>query len=251
MSNKDFSRFAYLSFDDFKRMAQDDSLSRYEKIGFPDQYRKGKEKLIFAEITNTLRLLNKKNKVVLDIGPGCSGLPFKLIDLCQKKNHKLIFIDSDEMLSQLPDRSFIEKIAMFYPSRDGLLDRYRGKIDVILAYSMLHYVFGESNIWEFLDVSLELLSQGGEMLIGDIPNVSKRKRFFSSRAGIKFHQRFTRSKSLPRVRFNRIERHHVDDAVLLALVARARSQGFDAYLLPQRENLPMANRREDLLIKRP
>src|SRR5256885_8167314 len=28
-------------------------------------------------------------------------------------------------------------------------------------------------------------------LIGDIPNVSQRKRFFSSPAGIKFHQEFT------------------------------------------------------------
>lgn len=251
MSNKDLSRFARLSFDDFRRMARDDSLSRYEKIGFPDSYRRGKEKLIFAEITNKLRLLNKKNKVILDIGPGCSGLPLKLIDLCQKKNHKLIFIDSQEMLSQLPDRSFIEKIAVFYPCCESLLDRYRGKIDVILAYSMFHYVFGESNVWEFLDVSLELLSDGGEMLIGDIPNVSKRKRFFSSRAGIKFHQKFTGSKGLPRVQFNKIERHYMDDAVLLAVVARARSQGFDAYLLPQNDDLPMANRREDLLIKRP
>lgn len=246
-----YKKFESLSFDDFRRMAGDDSLSRYEKIGFPDSYRKGKEKLIFEDIVRKLSVLSSKNKVVLDIGPGCSDLPFMLIDLCRKKNHKLILIDSREMLSHLPDKPFIEKIAGFYPYCKGLPGRYRGSIDVILTYSVLHYVFAESNIWDFLDVSLELLSCGGEMLMGDIPNVSKRKRFFSSPAGIKCHQEFTRTRKSPQVLFNKIERHHLDDAALLGLVARARSQGFDAYLVPQGDGLPMANRREDILIKKP
>jgi hypothetical protein len=38
---------------------------------------------------------------------------------------------------------------------------------------------------------------------------------------------------------------------LLGLVMRARAEGFDAYLLPQRPDLPFANRREDLLCRRP
>jgi hypothetical protein len=251
MTIKDLRRFARLSFEDFRRMAQDSSLSPYEKIGFPDSYRRGKEKLIFSNIRNKLSLLNKKNKTVLEIGPGCSALPLKIIDLCRKQKHKLILIDSKEVLAHLPDKPFIEKCAAAYPRCDELLDRYRGRVDVILAYSMFHYVFAESNIWEFLDASLELLAHEGEMLIGDIPNVSKRKRFFSSPAGLKFHRKFTRTQGVPRMRFNQIERRYVDDAVLLGVVARARSQGFDAYLLPQSDDLPMANRREDLLIKRP
>ena len=43
----------------------------------------------------------------------------------------------------------------------------------------------------------------------------------------------------------------IDDSILVSLLLRARGQGFDAYLLPQRPTLPMANRREDLLIVRP
>jgi hypothetical protein len=42
MSDK-YARFSKLGFDDFRKMAGDSSLSRYEKIGFPDEYRKGKE----------------------------------------------------------------------------------------------------------------------------------------------------------------------------------------------------------------
>ena len=89
------------------------------------------------------------------------------------------------------------------------------------------------------------------MLIGDIPNVSKRKRFFASDTGIKFHQAFMNTDDLPIVRFNQIEHDQIDDAVVMALLQRARAQGFDAYILPQGPSLPMSNRREDILIIRP
>lgn len=89
------------------------------------------------------------------------------------------------------------------------------------------------------------------MLIGDIPNVSKRKRFFASEAGIKFHQSFMQTDEIPDVDFRSVEFNRIDDAVLLGVIMRARAQGCDAYWLPQAEGLPMANRREDLLIAKP
>ena len=60
-----------------------------------------------------------------------------------------------------------------------------------------------------------------------------------------------KTKDRPRVEFNTIEHDQVDDAVVFSLLQRARAQGFDAYVLPQKVNLPMANRREDILIVRP
>lgn len=89
------------------------------------------------------------------------------------------------------------------------------------------------------------------MLIGDIPNISKRKRFFSSENGISFHQNFTGTSEVPEVNFLQIEDDKIDDAVLLGLIMRVRAQGFDAYWLPQHGGLPMSNRREDILISRP
>jgi hypothetical protein len=89
------------------------------------------------------------------------------------------------------------------------------------------------------------------MLIGDVPNLSKRRRFFGSANGVRFHQQFMHTQSLPEVHFNRLERHQIDDSVILALITRARNQGFDAYVLPQPPGLPFANRREDILIRRP
>ena len=57
--------------------------------------------------------------------------------------------------------------------------------------------------------------------------------------------------NLPKVTFNQIEHDQIDDTVVFALLQRARAQGFDAYVLPQNPKLPMANRREDILITRP
>ncbi len=51
--------------------------------------------------------------------------------------------------------------------------------------------------------------------------------------------------------FNVPEPGKLDDAVVLGILARCRAAGFDAYVVPQAPDLPMANRREDILIHRP
>lgn len=250
MSNSQ-NRFANLAFEDFKKLAKDESLSKYERIGFPDSYRSGKEEFIFQDILVKLSALNQKNKTVLDIGPGCSDLPEMLINLCRENQHSLTLIDSVEMLAHLPDDVNIHKIAALYPNCPEVISDLKGKVDVILCYSVLHYILVDAAFFRFLDTSLSLLTPGGQFLIGDIPNISKRKRFFASETGIRFHQEFMKTTDLPSVAFNEIEHDQIDDVVVFALLQRARAQGFDAYVLPQSSNLPMANRREDILIVRP
>ncbi|ANE55264.1 hypothetical protein [Methylomonas sp. DH-1] len=250
MNDKE-NRFANLSFDEFRKLAKDPKLSKYERIGFPNHYRSDKEKYIFDDILTKLSLLEKESKYILDIGPGCSDLPQIFINYCQKKKHSLILIDAPEMLEQLPDAPHIKKIPGFYPDCPDLIEQFTEKIDIILCYSVLHYIFVDTSIFRFLDLSLSLLAPGGQMLLGDIPNISKRKRFFASDTGIKFHQDFMQTTDIPEVKFNQIEHNQIDDAIVMAIAQRARQQGFDAYILPQAANLPMANRREDILIIRP
>jgi hypothetical protein len=224
----------------------------YEKIGFPSSYREGKEEAIFGDVTAKLPNLMKSGQVVVDIGPGCSELPQMLIDVCRERGHELVLLDSAEMLARLPDEPLVRKVAARFPNECvDVLNELRGRVNVLLTYSVLHYVFVEASVFEFVDRIVELLADGGEALIGDIPNVSKRKRFFRSPAGIVFHQEFMRTKDLPDVTFNCVEAGEIDDSVVLSLVARARAAGVDAYVLPQNPELPMANRREDLLLRKP
>lgn len=243
--------FANIGFEDFRRLAADKMLSKYERIGFPDSYRQGFEGNIFSDIQNKLSNLAIDNKCIFDIGPGCSDLPKMLIDLCRERNHKLTLIDNKEMLDLLPNDLFIKKVAALYPNCPELIAQYRGTVDVIVCYSVLHYVLIDTAFFRFLDTSLSLLAPGGQMLIGDIPNISKRKRFFASVTGAHFHQEFMKTDDFPIVDFNQIEHDQIDDAVVMSLIQRARAQGFDAYVLPQEPKLPMANRREDILITRP
>src|SRR5262245_1843951 len=111
----DLDRFKHVRFEDFRRMAQDSSLSEYEKIGFPDSYRKGHGAEIFADIRRKLTNLDKPRKTILDIGPGCSDPARLMIDLCRQRQHTLILIDVKEMLDLLPDEPFIIKMPARYP----------------------------------------------------------------------------------------------------------------------------------------
>ena len=52
------------------------------------------------------------------------------------------------------------------------------------------------------------------------------------------------------VQFSKLDPDEIDDGVVLGLVARMRVAGFQAFVMPQAPDLPMAGRREDVLIIR-
>lgn len=248
----DPNRFADLTYDGFRELARDESLSLHEKVGFPDSYRAGREEAILRDVRSKLSNLERAGCRVLDVGPGCSGVALGLLDLCREKGHTLTLIDSPEMLALLPDEPFAARVPGRFPEEhSAFLQENRGRIDAILVYSVLQYVFRESNVFTFFDACLELLAEGGQLLIGDIPNQSMRKRFFSSAEGVRFHQAFTGTDEIPAVAHSTLEPGQIDDAALLGLTLRTRLAGYHAFLLPQAADLPMANRREDLLVVKP
>ncbi len=248
---EDLSRFAKLGFEDFRRLAADHSLTPYEKIGFPNSYRAGKEPQIFADILAKLPGLQRPGAVVLDIGPGCSDVPKMLIAHSRSLGQELHLVDSAEMLMQLEESEGLHKTAAFYPECPELLARLRARTDAVIVYSVLQYIFVDTNLFRFLDQTLALLAPGGSLLLGDIPNISMRKRFFASGTGKQFHRDFTGGDEDPLVVHGQIEDGQIDDAVVFAILQRARAAGFHGYILPQPSHLPQANRREDILIVRP
>ncbi len=240
-----------IDYEVFRRLAQNKALSQYEKIGFPDSYRKGLEHIIFEDLVSKLTNLIQSQKTVLDIGPGCSELPGFLIKLCERQKHKLVFCDSEEMLSLHEDQEFLSKVPGMFPKTYEQVCKAEPLYDVILCYSVFHYIIVDTNVWDFLDNCLTLLKPGGQFLLGDIPNISKRKRFFSSESGTNYHKQFMNTSEIPEVIYNKIEAGKIDDAIIMSLLMRAQAAGFDAYLLPQRKELAMSNRRDDILIIRP
>ena len=248
---KDYDRFKNIGFEDFKKLAQDDSLSVYQKIGFPDAYRKEKEKFIFEDIIQKLDLKGQEHKTLMDIGAGCSDLAQLIIKMSEDQSFNLLLVDSKEMLDLLPEGKNIEKHYGYFPDQtEDLVNSYAGKVDYIICYSIFHYVFYNTCIFRFLDIAVSMLRPGGKLLIGDIPNVSKRKRFFSTEQGVEYHQQFTNSKTQPDVKHMVVEPGQIDDGVLFGILQRYRNFGLETYLLPHPKNLPMWNRREDILIEK-
>ena len=251
-SRIDFTKFEDITYESFRRRALDASLSRNEKVGFPDAYRVGKEELILDDIASKLTSLSAREQIVVDVGAGCGGVAILMMERCAEQGHRLFQVDSPEMLELLPEAASVRRVPGRFPDDCAeLLDELRGRANCVMAYGVLPSVFVESNVFEFVDRGLELLAEGGQLLLGDLANVSKRKRFFASEAGVRFHQEFMATSERPDVSFNMPEPDAFDDAVVLAIVSRCRSAGFDAYVVPQREGLPFANRREDILVTRP
>ena len=244
-------RFADLTFEAFRALAQDDTLTEHERVGFPDAYRAGAEAAILADIRAKLPALAGTGTTVLDIGPGCAGLPRLLRELCRERRHRLVFVDSAEMLDHHPDGDDLRKVAARFPDCVPLLDELAGAVDAIVVYSVLQYALTDASPFDFVDAALSLLAPGGRLLVGDLPNATMRKRFLASEAGRAHHRAYVAADGEPVVAFNRLERGELDDALALGLLARARAAGFHAWIVPQSADLPMANRREDLVIERP
>ncbi len=163
-----------------------------------------------------------------------------------------MLVDSPEMLELQPNVNGIVKIPDVSLIMPKAISRVGSSgFDAVICYSVLHYIFVDSDPLIFIDSIVKLLAPGGNALIGDIPNASKRRRFFSSANGIAFHKKFTNSDTLPSLPTPSNSKEQIDDRALAELVSAAQEAGCDAYVLPQPSNLPMANRRDDLLISKP
>ncbi|HEV3001482.1 MAG TPA: methyltransferase domain-containing protein [Solirubrobacteraceae bacterium] len=251
-TERDAQRFSGLRYEDFRRMARDESLSDAERVGFPDGYRAGREEAILADVASKLPALTEHGRVIADVGCGASGLPFLLREHCRRQGHTLLLIDAPEMLEHHEDGPGVVKVPGRFPAETAeRLAEWRGRVDAAVAYSVLQVVYGEANPIEFVDAAAELLAPGGRLLIGDLPNASMRRRFLASAAGAAHHRAYTGRDEDPPVAFNTPSRGEVDDALVLGLAARARAAGLHAWVVPQHPSLPMANRREDLLVARP
>jgi hypothetical protein len=238
------------SFEEYRERAKNAVLSVNEKCGSPEVFRAGQSARIYADICSKLTVLSKPGSRFLDIGAGCTDLAHHIVETTGRHHQSLTVIDSPEMLSLLPDRQHVTKIEGAFPDCIQTITHTIGTFDAILAYSVVQSVFRDGNLFAFVDVAVQLLSDQGLFLIGDIPNATMRKRFMVSTSGKAYHKSHYSDLPEPKVSFNMLEPGQLDDGVILGLIARMRNAGFNAFVLPQRADLPMATRREDILIVR-
>jgi hypothetical protein len=244
-------RFAGLTYESFRAMARDPTLSAHERSGFPNSYREGAEAAIVTDIEAKLPALTQPGATVVDIGCGANPLAFAIRRLCAERNHDLLLVDSPDVLQHHRADAHVHMFPGRFPDVPELLDRWASTCDAVIVYSVIQYAFAEASVFQFVDSLLQLLRAGGRALVGDVPNASIRRRFLASDAGRAHHRTYTSSEDDPPVQWPTLPLGELDDAVTLALVARARDAGFHAWVIPQPSTLPMANRREDLVFERP
>ena len=243
-------KYKVRSYAEFRRRATDPSLSLNEKCGFAEELRAGYAERILADIRAKLPQLAQTNVRFCDIGAGCGGLGQLIVAATEAGNQRLTVIDSPEMLGLLPSRPHLTKLAGRFPDCAAAGPGALGPFDAVLAYSVVQYVHAEGDLFPFVDAAAGLLAEQGRLLIGDIPNASMRSRFMASAAGKAYHR--LHYPHLPEPDLDPEPGDgEIDDRVVLALAERMRAAGFHAFVLPQAPNLPMATRREDLLIVKP
>lgn len=247
------ARFAHLTYARFRTMAQDQSLSETEKIGSPDAFRSGFEAAILADFEAKLPALTRPGVSVVDIGAGCGELTRRMIARTGDMGQRYYSVDSPEMLALLPEAAHVTRVPGIFPAEAGpaLAAALPGGADVVISYGVLQSVYFEANPFAFCDAVAGLLAPGGAALVGDVANHSKLRRYLASAAGTAFHKSYMRTDQGPDVPAFACDPMRIDDAVLMGIMARLRGAGHDAYIVPQPAGLPVANRREDLLILRP
>ena len=147
-----------------------------------------------------------------------------LLKNAEEKKQQVVLIDSEEMLNQLPDFPFCEKFSAMFPNETKHWSMENANaFDAIICYSVLHYIAVESSVELFVETVCDILAPGGFALIGDIPNVSKRNRFFDSEEGIRFHQKNNGPNSFPEINWNEKKpgEFNDDDVFNLLKIGRA------------------------------
>lgn len=243
------ARFKNISFDDYGLRAVDATLSNNEKVGFPDAFRDGHSETIWNDLLQKLPALSRRGTRILDIGCGCGHLPQALIQHALVHDQHLTMIDHPNMLAQL---EHVENVRLVGGQFPGILkthaDVAESKFDVIVCYSVLQVAAAEMNPFLFADSAVELLAAGGQLIFGDIPNFSKLRRFLANDTGRAFHKSYMQTDSDPDVKAFAIDKTRLDDGFILGLLTHLRMGGFEAYVLPQPQSLPLSTRREDVLV---
>jgi len=206
------------------------------------------ERLILGDIEPKLGLEPRHSLLEIGCGPGNLLIPLAF------RAARAVGIDHPEVVARARERCNdprVEFIAGFFPDVE-----VRGPFDRILAYGVVHILPDWPTLERFLDAAVDLLASGGRLLIGDLPNSDRKKRFLESEAGRRFDAEWKRSMARSsgedpfRVFEGSAAVHSLDDKSVLGLLARYRARGCHAYVVPQRPELPFGHTREDIVVER-
>lgn len=219
-----------------------------------------KSVFIWQDIKTKLRL--RPNIKLLDIGCGYGEVTRYLLEEARKLDIELTLVDIPSVIDaiKMNFKDLLPKSARlmsgFFPDDFPQLTRDAEEFDCILCYSVVHCSDDPKTI---ITSAADILSPGGRLLVGDLPNIDKKGRFLSTDFGRHFEADY-RGVSVDQIAeysdhrdyvargLRKEENRTIDDGFLIGLMSDYRDKGFNAFLTDQDERLPYSFTREDLLI---
>lgn len=233
-----------ISFKNYELLARKSSAKNIEVAGRYG-FQKNAEKKIINDVKAKIDL--NGNDSLLDIGCGPGNILIPLSKYCKNSTG----IDNTGSISRLSmadrDKRIQTIVGNFLE-----LKLPKASFSKIIIYSVIQYLENDDQVFEFINAALNLLSPGGRLLVGDLPNADKKMRFTNSSFGKKISNEWAKSISIipqsPSV--NALEDKKmvsINDSLILSLIKHGHKLGYETYLLPQPSTLPFGNTREDLL----
>ncbi|WP_085909929.1 methyltransferase domain-containing protein [Kiloniella majae] len=197
------------------------------------------------------KLLATAEDSFLDIGCGI-GLNLKKISqiVCDST-----CCDNPHVIERLK-KSFSQVDNISFFSGDFLDIDFPKKYSKIIIYCVIPALPNLETVHAFVNKAIGLLELNGRLLLGDIANVDRKKRFLSSHRGLAFQKQWEEQMSqisteedfVPEQDYETVL---IGDKEILGICDIARSRGYDAFILPQPHDLPFGQTREDILIVGP
>jgi len=239
---------SHISFENYGILA--DSLTDFTQVAGRYFCQRDDEKRILLDVVRKLELSVSIN--LLEIGCGAGNLLIPLSFLVRE----VTGIDHPSCVAVLQERYHNENFTVIGANFLNWPEEQVNSYQRILIYSVLHYL-GEEDVQPFINKAISLLRPGGKMLLGDIPNISKKKRFLTSKSGKQFFEKWNHkmaamcdSTKKPLLKEDN-DVVQFDDVKILTLLKDIREVGCNAYLMPQPVNLPFGYTREDILVEKP
>lgn len=237
-----------VSFEAYEHIASLPNVSNTEASGRYIFQQESERKILFDLL---VKLDLKVTDELLEIGCGPGNLILPLSYFCSRATG----IDNEASITRLKNRSSQDGAVVCFSGNFLEMNLSATYFDKILIYGVLHCMSNKEEVLNFVERALSILKAGGRMLLGDLPNISKKKRFINSKTGqcvatnyAELLEGQTGRNISTDVRFPDSGLVIFDDAFILDLMAFIRGKGFEAFLVPEPLDLPFGGSREDILV---
>lgn len=235
-----------ISFENYQHIAEQTETTNTEVAG-RYIFQQEAERRILSDLLNKLDL--QVTDTLLEIGCGPGNLLVPLANFCAEATG----IDNEAAIERLNKRLAKDSKLIGIAGNFLEINLHTTAFDKILVYSVLQYLSSKKEALDFTDRALALLQPGGRLLLGDLPNRTKKSRFIISKTGqqtAKNWDELLKGSGSHPIEIKQVDSNMVtvDDSFLLDLMKHIRNKGFEAYLLPQPLDLPFGGSREDILV---